>query len=86
MQLAIHEVGRSADNSGMTPSRPFKQVERCSYLKVCYLAEALRCFGYKTDCVLYQKSNGDQCDEARFHEAMDTLINKAKAKFENLPV
>lgn len=60
--------------------------ERCVYLRCCYLAESLKCFGFKTDCVLYQKSNGDQYCEERFHDAMDHLINKAKAKFEKLPV
>ncbi len=70
----------------MTPSRPYKKVERCGYVKVCYLAEALRCFGYKTDCVLYQKCNGEECEEQRFHQAMDTLINKTKAKYEKIPV
>jgi hypothetical protein len=74
-----------ADICGMTTTRPYRKVERCAYVKVCYLAEALKCFGYKTDCVLYQKSNGEACDEHRFHEAMDTLINKTKAKYEKLP-
>jgi hypothetical protein len=35
--------------------------------------------------VLFQKSNGNFCHEAEFHKAMDTLINKTKAKFEKLP-
>ncbi len=58
---------------------------RCAYVKVCYLTEAMRCFGYKTDCVLFQKSNGELCREEEFHAAMDTLINKTKAKYEKLP-
>jgi hypothetical protein len=70
----------------MATTKPYRKVERCAYVKVCYLAESLKCFGYKTDCVLYQKSNGETCDERRFHEAMDTLINKTKAKYEKLPV
>jgi len=69
----------------MTPKKDQKKVSRCAYLNACYLAEELRCFGYRTDCVLYQKSNGDQYSEERFHEAMNTLINKTRAKYEVLP-
>lgn len=59
--------------------------ERCVYLRCCYMSESLKCFGFKTDCVLYQKSNGESYSEDRFHEAMDRLINKTKARFEKLP-
>ena len=62
-----------------------QKVSRCAYIRACYLAEELRCFGYRTDCVLYQKSNGEFYSEDRFHDAMDKLINKTKAKYENLP-
>ncbi|MCB2201362.1 hypothetical protein KQH51_01370 [bacterium] len=62
-----------------------QKVSRCAYIRACYLAEELRCFGYRTDCVLYQKSNGEYAGEERFHEAMDKLIDKTKAKYENLP-
>ncbi|MEW6049863.1 MAG: hypothetical protein AB1644_02220 [Candidatus Zixiibacteriota bacterium] len=62
-----------------------QKTERCAYLRCCYLAESLKCFGYKTDCVLYQQSNGESYSEEKFHEAMDTLINKTKAKFEKIP-
>ncbi len=62
----------------------FKKAERCAYLKVCYLAEELRCFGYMTDCVLYQKSNGEECSQSRFDAAMDRLINKTMAKHHKL--
>jgi len=58
---------------------------RCAYIRACYLAEELKCFGYKTDCPLYQKSNGDYYSEPRFNEAMDRLINRTRAKYENLP-
>ena len=57
---------------------------RCSYLKDCYLAEALECFGFRTDCPLYMKSNDEPCNEARFHAAMDRLIMSTKAKHDRL--
>jgi len=62
-----------------------KIAERCLYIRACYIAEGLNCFGYKADCPLYQKSNGKYCDEELFNEAMDKLINKTHAKYENLP-
>ena len=63
---------------------PLKKAERCAYLKACYLAEELKCFGYKTDCVLYQESNGEEFDQSRFDQAMDRLINKTMAKYHEL--
>ncbi len=45
------------------------------------MAEELKCFGYKTDCPLYQKTTGTYFDEERFNEAMDRLINKTLAKY-----
>ncbi len=68
-----------------TTARPQKKLSRCAYVKVCYLTEAMRCFGYKTDCVLFLKSNGEACSEEKFHQAMDSLINKTKAKYEKIP-
>ncbi len=62
-----------------------KKNERCAYVRACYLAEELRCFGYKTDCVLYQKSNGEFYNESSFHDAMNKLIDKARTKFVELP-
>ena len=47
-----------------------KRACRCTYIRACYLAEELKCFGFKADCPLYRKSNGQFCSEARFHEAM----------------
>ncbi len=69
----------------MEPKSPAKPACRCAYIRACYLAEELKCFGYKTDCPLYQKSNGDYYNESRFHEAMDKLIDKTRAKYEDLP-
>ena len=67
------------------PQKTLKKSERCAYVRACYLAEELRCFGYKTDCVLYQKSNGEFYNEANFHDAMNKLIDKARARFLKLP-
>jgi hypothetical protein len=61
--------------------KTLKKSDRCAYVRACYLAEDLRCFGYKTDCVLYQKSNGEFYNEASFHDAMNKLIDKARANF-----
>ena len=63
-----------------------KKAERCLYLKVCYLADELKCFGYKTDCPLYMKSNNEECSEAAFNESMDKLINKTMQKHHNNPM
>jgi len=62
-----------------------KIAERCLYIRACYIAEELDCFGYKSNCPLYQKSNGNYCDEEVFNQAMDKLINTTRSKFENLP-
>ena len=61
-----------------------KRAERCAFIRVCFLAEDLKCFGYKTDCPLYQKSNGEYCDKENFNQAMDQLINKTRIKYEGL--
>jgi len=66
----------------MATQNQFHKVERCAYIRACYLAEELRCFGYKTDCPLYQKSNGEYYSHERFNEAMDKLINKTIAKYQ----
>jgi hypothetical protein len=61
-----------------------KPTVRCHYVDNCYLAEALECYGYKTDCPLYMRSNGESCNDARFHAAMDRLILCTKKKHERL--
>ncbi len=66
----------------MAIQKQTRKIERCAYIKACYLAEELKCFGYKTDCPLYQKSNGEYYSEPRFNEAMDKLINKTIAKYQ----
>jgi hypothetical protein len=57
-----------------------KKSVRCTYLKSCYLAEALECYGFKTDCPLYLRINGEQCNDIRFDSAMDELILRTKRK------
>jgi hypothetical protein len=66
----------------MTTTDTKRKMERCAFVKACYLAEDLKCFGYKSDCPLYQKSNGEFLSEERFNEAMDRLINKTIAKYQ----
>lgn len=64
--------------------KAIKKAERCAYLKVCFLAEELKCFGYMTDCALYQKSNGEDLTQERFNEAMDRLINKTMVRHQKI--
>lgn len=64
----------------MARNRPQESNNRCSYQSSCYLASELKCFGYKTDCILYRKSNGESLDESRFDRAMDELIDKTREK------
>ena len=66
----------------MKNSDNFKPANRCAYINACYMAEELKCYGYKIDCPLYQVSNGEYCSEFMFHEAMDKLIDKIKAKYD----
>lgn len=58
--------------------------ERCAYIKCCYLAESLDCYGYKTDCVLYIKSNNMFYTSKAFDDAVNRLIDKTKAKHQEL--
>jgi hypothetical protein len=53
---------------------------RCKYIDVCYMADGLQCYGYKSDCVLYRKSNNETVTTADFHRAFDELIRRTKAK------
>ncbi len=59
-----------------------KKTVRCTYLKSCYLASALECFGFKTDCPLYMRDNDEPCNAARFDAAMDELILRTRRKHE----
>jgi hypothetical protein len=61
-----------------------KKPVRCTYIRNCYLSEALECYGFKTDCPLYQQSNDEPCNEARFHAAMDQLIKRTREKHDRL--
>jgi hypothetical protein len=68
----------------MLPKQKLKMPARCAYVHVCYMADELKCFGYKTDCPLYLRSNGEYCSEERFNQAMDNLIDKTRLKHEKL--
>ena len=59
------------------------QTERCSFIEACYLADELKCFGYKIDCPLYRKSNGEPCNKADFDQAMDKLIDSTLTKYQS---
>ena len=63
---------------GNDRENPIKR--RCAWVMKCYLAEELRCFGFKTDCPLYRQSNGEAFDQEGFDRAMDELIDQARAK------
>lgn len=67
-------------------SEPIKTANRCAFIRVCYLAEGLMCYGYKTDCVLYRRSNGEICSAVRFDEAMNRLIDRTRAKHLDIKV
>lgn len=68
----------------LTEKYALKKRQVCAYKKVCYIAEAMDCYGYKLDCPLYLKSNGEFLSEQAFHQALDQLIDKTKAKHQGL--
>lgn len=72
---------QEADRGSMARSREIKKSTRCAYHPACYLASELKCFGYKLDCVLYRKTNGEQLGVSQFDRAMDELIDKTRKKF-----
>jgi len=49
---------------------------KCFYTDVCYLAEALKCYGYKTDCILYTPIADHSATIDEFHTAINDLISK----------
>lgn len=57
-----------------------RAIVKCLYVDVCYIAEALQCYGYKRDCALYTKTNKGTVTEEDFHKAINELINITKAK------
>jgi hypothetical protein len=57
---------------------------KCLYVDVCYLAEALQCYGYKLDCALYTKTNKGVVTNEDFHKAINELINTTKARHLNV--
>jgi len=83
IQLTVYLSRTPTDNLNMTKltdKYAIKKKQECTYIKVCYLAEGLNCFGFKMDCPLYQKSNGEYLSMANFHKSVDELIDKTKAK------
>lgn len=63
---------------------PIRRHERCAYIKCCYLADALGCYGFKADCVLYQRSNQEDFSVEDFDRQMNDLIDKVRAKAQSL--
>lgn len=61
-----------------------KAHQRCAFIRCCYLADALNCYGYKADCALYKKSNDLYLREKDFDEAMNRLIDTVRAKDQSL--
>jgi len=51
---------------------------KCFYTDVCYLAEALKCYGYKTDCILFTPIADHSATIEEFHLAVNKLIIKAQ--------
>lgn len=70
----------STDIFFMQQKKSLKKTSRCAYIMSCYLADELKCFGYKIDCALYQESNGEYYSQGRFDQAMDDLINKTRKR------
>ncbi len=64
----------------MVTKRLRKPSARCAYQSSCYLAEDLKCYGYKTDCALYRKTNGEELGVGVFDHAMNLLINRTREK------
>ncbi|MBN4056919.1 hypothetical protein JYU19_01270 [bacterium AH-315-J21] len=61
-----------------------KRHERCAYIRCCYLADALNCYGFKADCALYLRSNKQGLSGPDFDRAMNSLIDKVRAEDQNL--
>lgn len=75
--LPITLMDRYRSKAAMRENRT---ITKCKYTDVCYLAEALQCYGYKLDCILYTKSNGKPVTPEEFHTAINELIDKTKAE------
>jgi hypothetical protein len=59
-------------------SKPAIWLKNSSALATKQIAHCIS--GYKADCPLYKKSNGEYLNEERFNAAVDELIDKTKAK------
>lgn len=72
------------DTKPTGPQPVAKRHERCAYIKCCYLADALGCYGFKADCALYRRSNGEKPLDDDFNKAMDDLIDRVRARAQQL--
>ena len=81
-------LAESDDNLSMAGADPNpltkKAHQRCAFIRCCYLADALNCYGYKVDCALYKKSNDLFLRSKDFDEAMNSLIDTVRAKDQSL--
>ena len=80
----LQPVPQVADDLFMRKSLVMRSPVRCAYVRDCYLGEAQECHGFKSDCPLYMKTNGETCNEADFHAAVDKLIVRTKTKHDLL--
>jgi hypothetical protein len=80
LSTGAHLYFGKSDNICMGKEKDNPIKHRCAWVMKCYLAEELRCFGFKIDCPLYRQSNGDSFDQEGFDKAMDELIDQTRAK------
>ena len=80
----INSYKNITDKLNMKEKKELPKNERCAYIDCCYLADALDCYGYKIDCILFLKSNGRFFTRRAFDNAVDELIDKTRARHEML--
>ncbi|MFQ5607997.1 MAG: hypothetical protein ACE5GA_08625 [Candidatus Zixiibacteriota bacterium] len=71
-------------NPGPEILREPRRHERCAFIRCCYLADELNCYGFMADCALYQRSNGALLSEEQFDRAVNDLIDTVRAKDQRL--